>query len=144
MKTLLLVGNLLLSPGVSNPAVNQENIHSTICVVGWTETIRPPVSYTNRVKVAQIKARNLPDKNLADYEEDHVENLGLGGHPTDIGNLQPQLYAGICGARKKDVIETKLNRLVCSGKITLVEAQKEISQNWVAAYEKWVGPLECK
>ena len=35
------------TPGVLNPDVTQANIDSTICVHGWTRTIRPPTSYTN-------------------------------------------------------------------------------------------------
>jgi serine protease inhibitor len=39
---------------VLNPAVTQATIGSTICVMGWTDTIRPPTSYTNALKVQQI------------------------------------------------------------------------------------------
>src|SRR5215510_5854842 len=33
---------------VLNPAVTQATIGTTICVRGWTATIRPPPSYTDR------------------------------------------------------------------------------------------------
>jgi hypothetical protein len=39
-----------LSPGMLNPDVTQANIRSTICRHGWTDTIRPPTSYTNALK----------------------------------------------------------------------------------------------
>ena len=42
------------TPGVANPNVNQGNIQSTICVSGFTTTIRPPVSYTNGLKTQQM------------------------------------------------------------------------------------------
>ncbi|MEU1596054.1 hypothetical protein ABZ468_25155 [Streptomyces sp. NPDC005708] len=32
------------TPGAYNPDVTQSNIHSTICVSGWTATVRPPTS----------------------------------------------------------------------------------------------------
>ncbi|MGW4994883.1 hypothetical protein ACWEQ3_46110 [Streptomyces mirabilis] len=32
------------TPGSYNPNVTQSNIHSTICVSGWTATVRPPTS----------------------------------------------------------------------------------------------------
>lgn len=32
------------TPGAIDPIVTQENIGSTICVVGYTKTVRPPVS----------------------------------------------------------------------------------------------------
>jgi hypothetical protein len=38
------------TPGVVNPDVTQGNIQQTICVRGWTATIRPPASYTNTQK----------------------------------------------------------------------------------------------
>jgi hypothetical protein len=41
--------------GATSPAVTQDNIHSTICVVGWTKTVRPPEWQTY-----EIKRRLLP------------------------------------------------------------------------------------
>src|SRR5581483_3255450 len=43
-------------PGVLDPDVTQATIHSTICVRGWTSTIRPPVEYTNELKLRQMRA----------------------------------------------------------------------------------------
>ena len=43
--------------GALNPAVTQATIRTTICVSGWTATIRPPVSYTAPLKLAQMRAR---------------------------------------------------------------------------------------
>lgn len=40
-----------LVPGAVNPAVTQANIQRTICVPGWTRTVRPPVPYTNALKI---------------------------------------------------------------------------------------------
>src|SRR3989442_11910403 len=42
----------------------------TICVPGWTKTVRPPVTYTDSLKRKQMTERHLPGK-PADYEEDH-------------------------------------------------------------------------
>jgi hypothetical protein len=128
-----------LTPGALNPAVTQANIKTNVCKSGWTDTVRPPVAYTNKLKLSQLNAGYLynGDKKPADYEEDHLISLQLGGSPTDPKNLWPQPYAGK-NARNKDVIETKLKRLICAGTITLAEAQKAISTNWVAAYNKYV------
>ena len=100
------------TPGVANPDVTQDNIHQTICVSGWTKTIRPPTKYTNDLKVQQIKEYGYKDKKTSSYEEDHLISLQLGGHPTDAKNLWPQPYNQQCGARIKDVVETRLKRLV--------------------------------
>jgi hypothetical protein len=135
--------NWFLTPGVPNPDVNQGNIKRTICRSGWTKTIRPSVSYTNNLKRQQIAQYGYTDKKLSSYEEDHLISLQLGGHPKDSGNLWPEAYAAKCGARVKDVIETKLKRLVCSGEISLAEAQQAIASNWVVAYNRYVRPLNC-
>lgn len=126
-------------PGATNPAVTQTNIHQTICVSGWTKTIRPPASYTDRLKEQQMTALGLTGA-PSDYEEDHLISLEIGGNPTDPNNLWPQRWHGDWNAHQKDAIETKLKRLVCAGTITLAEAQREIATDWVAAYQKWVKP----
>ena len=118
-------------PGLANPAVTQSNIHQTICVAGWTKTIRPPASYTSRLKLAQMKALGLRGK-PGDYEEDHLISLELGGHPTDPRNLWPEPYAPKPGAREKDQVEDFLHRQVCAGAISLAMAQREIAATWAA------------
>jgi hypothetical protein len=134
-----------MTPGVTNPDVSQFNIKKTICKSGWTKTIRPPSSYTTALKRQQIVEYGYRNKRLGSYEEDHLISLQLGGNPQDPQNLWPQAYAGKCGARVKDVIETKLKRLVCDPKppLTLVEAQQMISRDWVAAYSQYVREINC-
>ena len=39
---------------VLNPAVTQSTIDQTICVSGWTATVRPPESNTESLKRKQI------------------------------------------------------------------------------------------
>jgi cytochrome c-type biogenesis protein CcmH/NrfF len=62
---------------------------------------------------------------------DHIVSLGLGGHPRKIENLQLQEFAE---SKRKDRIEVKLQCLVCSGQVTLEDAQREIFEDWEAAY----------
>lgn len=124
---------------VINPDVTQATIQNTICKKGWTATIRPSSSYTNRLKVEQLKSPIFTDKEVGHYEEDHRLSLELGGHPTDPKNLVPQPYsdsvAGIkVGAQQKDVVETYLNHQVCSGKMTLKDAQDSLVNNWAKIY----------
>ena len=128
------------TPGVTNPAVTQANIQQTICTSGYTATIRPPASYTTKLKISQLAGayKTFTDKAPASYEEDHLISLEIGGNPTDPKNLWPQPYAGT-GARIKDQVENKLHNLVCANKMTLADAQKAIIANWYAAYQKYVG-----
>ncbi|MEU0822991.1 hypothetical protein, partial [Streptomyces mirabilis] len=82
------------TPGSYNPNVTQSNIGSTICVSGWTATVRPPTSYTNPLKAQGIIDYGYSDTNMSDYEEDHLVPLELGGAPRDPGNLWPEPHYG--------------------------------------------------
>ncbi len=108
------------TPGVLNPDVTQANIRSTICRHGWTDTVRPPVSYTNALKAKQMRQYGEAGS-LSDYQEDHLISLELGGNPTDPRNLWPEPYPR---ASDVDQIENELNDQVCSGALTLAEAQQ--------------------
>ena len=108
------------TPGVINPDVTQANIRSTICRHGWTDTIRPPTSYTNPLKARQMHQYREAGS-LSDYQEDHLISLELGGDPTDPRNLWPEPYPR---ASEVDQMENELNSEVCSGQLTLAEAQQ--------------------
>jgi hypothetical protein len=41
----------------------------------------------------------------------------------------------------KDKLENKLHDLICSGQLPVQQAQQEIEQDWIAAYQKYLGPL---
>jgi hypothetical protein len=112
-----------LTPGVVNPDVTQSTIRRTICSRGWTRTVRPPVSYTNGLKVSQMAEYGLRGP-LSRYQEDHLISLELGGNPTDPRNLWPEPYPR---AAQVDKTENELNAAVCSGKLSLAEAQRRES-----------------
>jgi hypothetical protein len=109
-----------LTPGLLNPDVTQATLAATICKSGWTRTIRPPTSYTNELKRKQMREyRRAGD--LVDYQEDHLISLELGGHPTDPRNLWPQPYPR---ASEVDRTENELKDAVCSGDLSLADAQR--------------------
>jgi hypothetical protein len=108
------------TPGVLNPDVTQANIRSTICRHGWTATIRPPVSYTNALKLKQMRQYGETGS-MSDYQEDHLISLEMGGNPTDPRNLWPEPYPR---AAEMDKIENELNSEICDGKLTLAQAQQ--------------------
>jgi hypothetical protein len=111
------------TPGVLNPDVRQETIGQTICVEGWTHTVRPSTDYTSELKISQMREYGLTGS-PAGYQEDHLISLELGGHPTDPRNLWPEPRPH---AEEVDRIENELNRQVCSGRITLTEGQRRES-----------------
>ncbi len=112
-----------LTPGSLNPDVTQPTIGSTICVRGWTATVRPPSSYTSQLKLEQMPEYGETGP-PSGYQEDHLISLELGGNPTDPANLWPEPYPR---AADVDKIENELNAKVCSGELTLAEAQHDES-----------------
>ena len=132
--------NPQVTPGAINPAVNQSNIYSTICVSGYTKTIRPPSSYTNHIKYSQLDSgyNYRGDTNASDYEEDHLVPLEVGGNPSSVKNLFPQPWLVTWNAGKKDRLEDKMHSLVCSGTISLAAAQKVFITNWIIGYKKYI------
>jgi hypothetical protein len=134
--------NHKLTPGVASADVTPANIHSTICVSGYTSgrrhddgrTVRPPSSYTTALKREQIVEYGYSDTRLADYEEDHLIPLEIGGDGYAPGNLWPEPYAGADGARIKDRLENQLHTMVCDGRLGLRVAQAAIAGDWYTAY----------
>ncbi|MFD1559542.1 hypothetical protein ACFSHT_28540 [Paraburkholderia silviterrae] len=130
-----------MTPGALNPDVTQANIHSTICVKGYTRTIRPDAQYTEGLKREQIAAYGYDDRRLRDYEEDHLVSLELGGSPTDPRNLWPEphhVMGGWC-SYAKDRLENEFNQMVCRGKLPLADAQSMIAHDWIAAYRRFIA-----
>ena len=122
MSTVLTTDDMLTRQQLDD-IYTQDNIAVTICVAGYTETVRPHQPVTYALKRQQMAAWGLGGK-TGDYEEDHLISLEVGGAPADPLNLWPQPYAGPCGARVKDVVERALNRLVCAHLMPLAQAQK--------------------
>jgi len=137
------------TPGLVNPDITQANISETICSTQWsTGTVRPPSSYTDRLKRQQLAKSHLTDKLPAHYEEDHLVSLELGGHPRDPRNLWPERWgtpghplthvgpfpAHLVGAKAKDATEGALKQEVCHGTLTLREAQFIIGTDWFKYY----------
>ena len=118
-----VVADPVRTPGVLNPDVTQATIGTTICVQGWTRSVRPPTEYTNALKLRQMRAYGESGPPSA-FQEDHLISLELGGHPTDPRNLWPEPYPR---AAHVDAIENELNAQVCSGSLTLAQAQEKES-----------------
>ena len=116
------------TPGAIDPAVTQQNIGSTICRSGYTETVRPPESETERAKFDVA----YPAYNVGHYvrsELDHLVPLELGG-ANDIANLWPEVGKQ---PNPKDKVESELRRAVCGGKASLAAAQQAIATDWMTA-----------
>jgi hypothetical protein len=120
-------------PGDFNPDVTQDTIDSTICVSGWTATVRPSSSYTTALKKKQIVEYGYTDTSTSDYEEDHFVPLELGGAPKSELNLWPEPHYGDETSANKDTVENKLKKAVCAGTVSLSDAQDAIVTDWTTA-----------
>jgi excalibur calcium-binding domain-containing protein len=118
------------TPGALNPAVTQATIGQTICMSGYSESVRPPESITNKEKLASMAAYG-DNGSPSDFEYDHLVSLELGGAPNDPHNLWPEPGPS---PNPKDSIENTLHRLVCSGQMPLARAQKIIATGWIAYF----------
>lgn len=117
---------------VRNPDVHQDTIAETICVKGYTKTVRPSTSYTNGIKRKLMREQGIDVVRMSEFELDHVVPLELGGHPRNLKNFMIQPWEGEGGAKEKDKLEHKLKRRVCAGKMSLDDAQACIWEDWRA------------
>jgi hypothetical protein len=126
-----------------NPDVTPANIFQTICVSGYTRTVRPGTGYTNGVKSKLLREAGLGGERMADYELDHIIPLAVGGHPRKRSNLMLQPWTGANGAIVKDALEVQLQHRVCSRQMELAAAQHCIAEDWQACAKalKAAGPV---
>ena len=123
------------TPGEADPRVTQANINTTICVAGYSTSVRPSTSVTEPIKKERMAAYDDSDS-MSHYELDHLISLELGGCPDCVANLWPEPYAGSLSAYAKDKVENYLHDQVCNGAIPLQTAQAEIANNWEAVYNE--------
>ena len=116
------------TPGALNPAVTQATIDQTICVPGYTKTIRPSESITEPEKLESMAAYGYSDRPPSDFEYDHLVSLELGGAVNDPRNLWPESGAS---PNPKDSVENALHRMVCDGQMPLAQAQHIIATDWL-------------
>lgn len=117
-----------------NSDVTDSTINQTICVSGWTATVRPPVSYTEPIKQQELsEGQNLHngDTSISDYELDHRMPLELGGNPTALENLSLEYPRS---TNPKDLDENYYKNQVCSGAMTLEQAQTALINKWLDPY----------
>lgn len=121
--------NALLTPGRTRPLSLD-----VVCSTRWGVDRRV---VTTAMKRHVFAAYGLAWDTRGEYEVDHLIPRSLGG-ADDVLNLWPQPWAGTYGARRKDVLEVKLGKLVCAGELPLRAAQRAIAADWVAAYDRYV------
>lgn len=116
------------TPGAVFPQATKEEI----CVKGYSSSVR---NVPQSEKDAVYAEYGIYYHTAGQYEVDHLISLELGGS-NDISNLWPEAAEPIPGFHQKDLVENYLHSKVCSGVISLREAQKEISANWLSVYNQ--------
>jgi hypothetical protein len=129
------------TPGAINSAATQASLGTTVCMPGWAASVRPASAYTGALKIAQLFEYGYADRNPAHYQEDHLVPLELGGAPRDPRNLWPQPNEVVLadgtkvGSKEKDDLEDVLHSRVCSGAMTLEDAQRSMATDWIVAWQ---------
>jgi len=120
------------TPGAVDPGVTQSNLPQTICRSGYSSSVRAPATETDKAK--KISLTQYGEQSTKTTEYDHLISLELGG-TNATSNLwpEPNATAATGTTNPKDSVENKLHTAICSGTITLVEAQKAIAADWTTA-----------
>ena len=137
-KTSGCTANQALPDRVCSPGDVLTTDTSTVCVSGYTQTVRNVPDSEKQVVFAEY---GIPWSEHANYEVDHIISLELGGS-NDVSNLFPESYLIQYNAHVKDGLENHLHSLVCSGALPIATAQAEISSDWVEYYLAWKGGTE--
>lgn len=101
-----------------------------ICAYGYSSSVRN-VPYSE--KEQDYAEYGIQYHAPGQYEVDHLVPLELGGS-NDIANLWPEAASPKPGFHEKDQVENYLHDQVCSGAMSLQDAQKQIATNWLAVY----------
>jgi hypothetical protein len=149
-KDLTPVARKFRSPRTEVVAIPRSNLtpgsvllvsREEVCTAEHANNRPVPVSTQRRV----FEEYGISSADARAYEVDYLITPALGGSE-DIHNLWPQSYAATAwNAHVKDAIEERLRGLVCQGNLDLETAQRELSQDWIAAYKKYFHtdrPLE--
>jgi hypothetical protein len=116
------------TPGVTIASATKDQI----CVSGYSKGVRNVPEQEKRDVYAEY---GITHRTTGEYEVDHYISLELGGS-NDIANLFPEASMPKPGFHEKDKVENYLHEQVCSGAISLNEAQREIDTGWYEVYVK--------
>jgi hypothetical protein len=107
---------------------------STLCSAPQAVDDLPVPGSVRQQVLSEYGIRHAP---RADYQIDYLIAPGLGG-TSDIRNLWPEpRFHTRWNAAAKDQLEGFLHQSVCSGKMPLTMAQRELAGDWISAYTKY-------
>lgn len=112
-------------------AIIASSTKDQICTSGYSSSVR---DVSQSVKNKVYAEYGITTHSSGQYEVDHFISLELGGS-NDISNLWPEAAEPRPGFHEKDIVENYLHDELCSGQISLPEAQELISRQWVEVYK---------
>jgi hypothetical protein len=126
----------IVPDSIKSPGATRVVTLKSVCTQGSSKIVRNvPQSEKNAV----YREYGIAHRHPGEYEIDHIVSLELGGS-NDIKNLFPESYiTKPYNAHLKDKLENELHVEICSGKITMKDAQFAISHDWRKAYDKRFG-----
>jgi hypothetical protein len=116
----------LPDPSCTPGAIDGGLSRDQLCPVAHTKQIRPPASYTEPIKRAQMQDYGATGA-IGEYEEDHLISLELGGAPRDKKNLWPEPHRS---PNEKDLVEGAAHTAVCHNQMDLATVQRRIATDW--------------
>jgi hypothetical protein len=96
---------------------------SQICTPGYSSSVR---DVPDSVKEQVYAAYGIYSHTAGSFEVDHLVSLELGGD-NSVANLWPEVSPGF---HEKDTIENELHADICSGRVALAVAQRQIARDW--------------
>jgi hypothetical protein len=115
------------TPGDILPDATKEQI----CTSGYAGSVRNVTDSTKNKVYAEY---GIKSHSSGEYEVDHLVSLELGGS-NDISNLFPEAASPTPGFHEKDKVENYLHDQVCSGAVSLADAQVQIATDWLSVYK---------
>ena len=129
-------------PVLPNSSLTPGDVLSTdtraVCTPGYSKKVR---NVPSALKKQVYKMYDIKKGRGQDWEVDHLISLELGGS-NSIRNLWPEAgFTQPLNYHVKDSLENAMHDLVCSGRLKIQDAQREIASNWALAYKTHLGNL---
>jgi hypothetical protein len=115
------------TPGAILPNATADQV----CQPGYSSAVRNvPAALSRDV----YREYGIVERTPGEYEVDHLVSLELGGS-NDVANLFPEAAEPRPGFHEKDQVENYLHDQVCTGRMSLFDAQRAIATNWLQVYQ---------
>jgi hypothetical protein len=109
-----------------------------LCAPGFAGSLKPVSNWQRSEALGRYGLR--PE--AFSGELDHLVPASLGGS-NDPDNLWPFRASGTFTLEAKQALASKLQGLVCSGKLSLKDAQDAFRKDWTLAYQVQMKPVNA-